>query len=180
MALSVQARLPRCVRLVQDVNNGDLVSIEPRPIRRDAASEALRVQNLDLPSESQVQSALDQTIYDQPSWNMQVLSHRTVLEGWHRGPALHNLVHVWVGGDMLTGTSPNDPAFFLNHCNVDRIWELWMPRYGRIYRPEINRGPAGHRIDSTMMSIVDDELTIGGALTPGEVLNPSQWYTYDR
>jgi hypothetical protein len=27
-------------------------------------------------------------------------------------------VHVWVGGDMLPGTSPNDPAFFLDPCFV--------------------------------------------------------------
>jgi len=31
-------------------------------------------------------------------------------------------VHVFVGGDMLVSSSPNDPVFFLNHCNVDRIW----------------------------------------------------------
>ena len=35
---------------------------------------------------------------------------------------MHNLVHRWVGGSMGPGTSPNDPVFFLHHCNVDRIW----------------------------------------------------------
>ena len=39
---------------------------------------------------------------------------------WMDGPRLRNLVHVWVGRDMSPGSSPNDPVFFLNHCNVDR------------------------------------------------------------
>ena len=90
------------------------------------------------------------------------------------GPQLHNRVHVWIDGDMGPGSSPNDPAFFLNHCNVDRIWEEWMGQRGPVYEPGRNRGPRGHRIDSTMVSI------IGDALTPGQVLNPSQWYAYDR
>ncbi|MGW3248681.1 tyrosinase family protein [Streptomyces sp. NPDC001070] len=41
-------------------------------------------------------------------------------------PWLHNQVHTWVGGDMLPMSSPNDPVFFLHHCNVDRIWESWL------------------------------------------------------
>ena len=24
---------------------------------------------------------------------------------------------------------PNDPVFYLNHCNVDRIWEGWMQKH---------------------------------------------------
>jgi tyrosinase len=45
-------------------------------------------------------------------------------------------VHVWVGGDMGPGTSPNDPVFYLNHCNADRIWEEWMAHRGRLYEPD--------------------------------------------
>jgi len=29
-----------------------------------------------------------------------------------------------------TGHSPNDPVFYLNHCNVDRIWEAWLVNQG--------------------------------------------------
>lgn len=39
---------------------------------------------------------------------------------------IHNHVHVWVGGAMMPLTSPNDPAFFLHHCNVDRFYESWL------------------------------------------------------
>ena len=41
-------------------------------------------------------------------------------------PAMHNRVHVWVGGGMAPGSSPNDPVFFLNHCFVDKIWHDWQ------------------------------------------------------
>ena len=43
----------------------------------------------------------------------------------------------------------------------------------RSMSPAPNQGPQGHRIDSNMVAI------IGNALTPGEVLDPSQWYAYD-
>ena len=39
---------------------------------------------------------------------------------------MHNRVHVWVGGDMAPGSSPNDPIFFLNHCLVDKQWDDWQ------------------------------------------------------
>jgi len=159
------------VRLVQDSFSGALVSVAPRRIQR-ASGQELTVRTL--PREADVQLALDQTIYDQSLWNQGVISHRNILEGWINGPQLHNRVHVWIGGDMGPGTSPNDPAFFLNHCNVDRIWELWMNDHGRVYEPGRNRGPRGHRIDSTMVAI------IGDALTPEAVLDPAQWYVYDN
>jgi len=43
-----------------------------------------------------------------------------------RVPCVHNRVHVWVGGDMLPSSSPTDPVFYMNHCNIDRIWEAWL------------------------------------------------------
>ena len=39
---------------------------------------------------------------------------------------IHNIVHVWIGGSAGTRSSPNDPAFFLLHCNVDRLWAIWQ------------------------------------------------------
>lgn len=159
------------VRLVQHPQTGDLVSVEPRPIIRASGMDPnLRT----LPTENWVDVALDQMEYDRGPWGQSVVSHRNMLEGWIQGPQLHNRVHVWIGGDMGPGTSPNDPAFFLNHCNVDRIWELWMGRHGQEYAPGRNRGPQGHRIDSSMFAI------IGDALTPEQVLDPSAWYAYDH
>ncbi|PIO68944.1 common central domain of tyrosinase [Teladorsagia circumcincta] len=38
----------------------------------------------------------------------------------------HGNGHIFIGGDMYdTGTSANDPIFFLHHCFVDYIWEQW-------------------------------------------------------
>lgn len=48
---------------------------------------------------------------------------------------LHNRVHAWIGGQMGTSSSPNDPVFFLHHCNVDRLWNLWQAKYGNSTYP---------------------------------------------
>jgi len=41
----------------------------------------------------------------------------------------HNLVHRWVGGNMLGMTSPNDPVFFMHHAQIDRAWSLWQYKH---------------------------------------------------
>jgi|GEM_PF-1473911 len=41
----------------------------------------------------------------------------------------HNSGHVIAGGGnghMSSGMSPLDPAFWMHHCNVDRIWAEWQ------------------------------------------------------
>ncbi|WP_114284962.1 tyrosinase family protein [Candidatus Halocynthiibacter alkanivorans] len=38
----------------------------------------------------------------------------------------HNRGHVWIGGDMASMASPNDPAFWLHHAQIDRIWSMWQ------------------------------------------------------
>jgi hypothetical protein len=40
--------------------------------------------------------------------------------------SLHNLVHRWVNGQMIYRASPFDPVFWLHHCNIDRLWGIWM------------------------------------------------------
>jgi len=41
----------------------------------------------------------------------------------------HNMVHVGVGGDMgRVPVAARDPVFWLHHCNIDRLWSLWMDR----------------------------------------------------
>jgi tyrosinase len=147
-----------------------LWSIPPRPIERDAGR-----QTATLPRTADVRAALANPAYDRAPWDVTVRSLRNLAEGWPNGPQLHNRVHVWVGGDMLPGTSPNDPVFFLNHANVDRIWESWMTRNGRTYLPtgaEPN-APTGHRLNDAMVAL------LGQALTPAQVLDPAAWYAYD-
>ena len=74
--------------------------------------------------------------YDVSPWNVNSAAARTASAtgsraGSVRRPAsnMHNRVHVWVGGSMLPGTSPNDPVFFLNHAKEDELWAVWMQKY---------------------------------------------------
>jgi tyrosinase len=161
-------------RLEPDPITGALRSIPERPLRRAAGLSFIA---LDLPDKLDEQIAQEQTVYDEDPWNNAAISHRNRLEGWWSDPpgepGMHNRVHVWIGGDMAPGTSPNDPVFFLNHCNVDRLWEHWMANNGRRYEPGPGRGPAGHRLDSVMFSI------FGESVTPADVLDPTPWYSYD-
>ena len=147
---------------------GRLFSVQPRPIVRNAASDVRT-----LPRKSHVRQAVNEAVYDRSPWSMNSSGHRNRLEGWINGPQLHNRVHVWVGGDMGPGSSPNDPVFFLNHCNVDRIWEAWMEKHGRTYNPQPNEGFVGQRLNDAMIAI------LGAAFTPNDVLDPAQWYRYD-
>jgi len=156
-----------------------LWSVAPRPLTRAAGTDIAT-----LPSAADVTWALGpdtDTDYDRFQWDATTDAFRNRLEGWldpsgGSEPQLHNRVHVWVGGDMAPGTSPNDPVFYLNHCNVDRLWEAWMARRGRVYRPRAADpgAPQGHRLDDIMMTL------LGQPLRPSDVLDPSPWYTYDN
>ncbi len=114
-----------------------------------------------LPSEEAREQMMAQTTYDSEPWdeNRDVESLRSVLEGWFvtaDGSRLHNQVHVWVGGSMLPGTSPNDPVFFMHHCMVDKLWADWQleqkkknPDLTASYAPH-TAGPPGHNLDDAM------------------------------
>jgi len=132
-----------------------------------------------LPTTAETRVALNQTSYDASPWDRSTRRLRNRLEGWRPapGPRLHNRVHVWVGGDMGPATSPNDPVFYLNHCNVDRLWESWMVRRGRRYTPPAGAPPdlAGHRLNDPLYSLL-----IRQAITPAQMLDAGTFYSYDR
>lgn len=176
------------VRLEQRLDG--LWSVPERRLERDAGNAE---DAPGLPRRDHVRWVLEDGVYDGPAWHAGALgSFRNKVEGWLQPPPtpespappepqpqLHNRVHVWVGGDMGPGTSPNDPVFYLNHCHEDRIWEAWMARNGRAYRPtgldpeEGEELPVGHLLDDTMVAIWQEPLR------PADVLDPSGWYTYD-
>jgi hypothetical protein len=111
-------------------------------------------------------------------------SFRNAAEGWKstRGePEMHNRVHVWVGGNMGPGTSPNDPIFFLHHCNVDRFWTLWQFRHPGQNYPLVVPGVASA---TPRPHGLNDEMppwnTGAERKRPIDVLNHSALgYTYD-
>lgn len=91
-------------------------------------------------------------------------------------PGLHNRVHVWIGGDMLPSSSPNDPAFYLNHCNVDRIWAALQAGPSNPPYVPANSAPAtlqGHRLDDDMYAL------LSAPVTPNQMLAVDAYYTYD-
>ena len=49
---------------------------------------------------------------------------------------MHNQGHIWTGGTMLSAASPNDPAFFYHHANVDRLYQSWLENSGQLYAGE--------------------------------------------
>lgn len=90
-----------------------------------------------LPNASLITSALMQTNYN---------NFRPALEN-----PPHDRVHVRMGWDMRRMTSPNDPIFFLHHCQVDRIWTKWQKDYpgSANFNPSASGG-AGHRPNDPM------------------------------
>ena len=94
------------------------------------------------------------------------------LQGMSR---LHRLPHLWVGGQWdatvyseafkpstttFVGTmtaidcSPNDPVFWLHHCNIDRLWAIWETVYGSSYEPTSGAN-LGWNIDDELYPYVD-------------------------
>ena len=145
-----------------------------RGLRRELASDITT-----LPTTAQVRTALNTGDYDRAPWDRSTTGFRNRVEGWapQPGPALHNRVHVWVGGDMSPATSPNDPVFYLNHCNVDRIWESWLATRGRTYIPAGSESTQlrGHRLTDPMHNLL-----IRQPVTPAMMLDATAYYSYDR
>lgn len=142
-----------------------------------------------LPTSEQVADALKVVPYDSPPWITDTAtgqpqpSFRNRLEGWYGNGNIHNRVHLWVSGgtppefkdagSMFWSTSPNDPVFFLHHCNIDRLWADWQhqhPTQG--YLPNTG-GPQGHNVNDPMHPWK-------GSSTPASVINHnSLGYIYD-
>jgi len=145
------------------------------------------VQLATLPTSAQVQAIInDHPVYDALPWNSGSASgFRNLVEGnlafSNDSPAeLHNRVHVWVGGDMLPPTSPNDPVFYLNHCNVDRLWARWQARHPAAgYRPITgSQTLAFHRRNDPMFRPfwwTNNDPTV----RPRDMLDVAARYTFD-
>jgi tyrosinase len=79
------------------------------------------------------------------------MSFRNYVTGWNFPSGdgeMHNKVHEWIGGSMLSMYSPNDPVFFLMHAYVDLLWAQWEGIHGYDY-PESGAQP-GHNLYDRM------------------------------
>lgn len=85
---------------------------------------------------------------------------------------LHNGPHEWVGGNMMPMTSPNDPVFFLHHCNIDRYWAIWeqkSPGGFTNYQPV--SGTPNHSLNNTMIMLAQDFFNFPVLNTPNQLLD---------
>lgn len=142
-----------------------------RALQRSVGAQAA------LPARAAVRTVIEgQPSYDTEPFNSDATGFRNNLEGWV-GPNLHNVVHVWIGGDMQLATSPNDPAFFLHHCNVDRIWSAWQARW-----PAVPYVPAADAPESLLFHRAEDRLFtyFDESVTPADMLSHAEQYRYDR
>lgn len=128
-------------------------------------------QNPFFPTQAQIDGAIvNYPTYDTTPWDSTSNgSFRNRVEGWLQEPGevgeqLHNRIHTWIDGSMSPPTSPNDPVFFLHHCNIDRIWAAWQrvhPNSG--YEP-VSGGPMGHNLNDVMPFLRTPGATPAGSL----------------
>jgi tyrosinase len=159
------------VRLAMNAATGNLQIVNRSLQRNLGASGAL-------PTREQVRAVVrDQAVYDQTPFNSSSAGGvRNHVEGWIGSARIHNNVHVWVGGDMQLSSSPNDPIFFLHHCNVDRIWAAWQETHPALpYVPDQTASETlqFHRIDDALYSVFEE------TVTPRSILEYKTHYDYD-
>ena len=99
-----------------------------------------------LPTAAEVNVAFTETQYDADPYGKEEdnLGFRNALEGFRylvernrdsctknfNITELHNRVHLYTGGTMLNvAKASNDPLFFLHHCMIDRLYELWLDQF---------------------------------------------------
>jgi hypothetical protein len=145
-----------------------------------------------LPSPGQLGVALADSNYDVTPFNSTSASgFRNHLEGWIASgpgpndapPQNHNRVHVWCGGTMLPMTSPNDPVFWLNHCNIDRQWGIWQAMHAASapYLP-VSGAPTGQNLNDNMIFFTSGPAPWPDTATPASVVNHhllGYWYDTD-
>jgi tyrosinase len=120
------------------------------------------------PDSAAINGIFDRLVYDSAPYDScyteEDVSFRQYLEGFSKddtdvicvaaGCEMHGRGHVFIGGDMQASTAaPNDPVFFLNHAQVDRMWAAWqeanlqsgdatrMVDHGNPGYPDSYRGP---------------------------------------
>lgn len=104
-----------------------------------------------LPTPEDLEHVMNDPRYDVAPWDSSSpAGFRNRIEGWVRGPALHNRVHAWVGGVMARDDAPDDPLFWLVHAFIDKLWADWQHRHpGAEYQPA-GEGPRGHNLEDAM------------------------------
>ncbi|MFJ2787664.1 tyrosinase family protein [Streptomyces sp. NPDC093249] len=135
-----------------------------------------------LPTSAELDEVMRERAYDVAPWNSTSASgFRNRLEGWAGGRGnerfrVHNRVHRWIGGMMLSGGSVNDPVFWLHHSFVDLVWSRWQQRNpGAAYLPA-EPPPLG---DAQYRKVVArHEAMKPWGVTPASLFDHSRIYRY--
>jgi tyrosinase len=132
---------------------------DPSFLRRQIAVDPSAKQ---LPSPSAQTDVLAMVPYDSQPWeDGHRASNPAAWQGYrpHLEVDLHNLVHRWVGGNMVDMTSPNDPVFWLHHCNCDRLWSMWEVQHSNElpYLPD-SGAALGHNLNDKMIYCEPDSI----------------------
>ncbi|MBQ5948694.1 tyrosinase family protein [Massilia sp. ST3] len=91
----------------------------------------------------------------------------------------HFPAHNWVGESMSGGRSPDDPLFYLHHCNVDRIWAIWQLNHPAPGVEQYSGASSTCNEDSD--AFVDLNSPMHGGATPASMLNHvALGYVYHR
>jgi tyrosinase len=131
---------------------------------------------MELPTSSDVDTALGIDYYDSYPWANASSGLRTNVEY-----TLHNLVHRYVAGTMGGMTSPNDPVFWLHHCNIDRLWALWQRTHTGASPYQPASGAAfGHNLLDAMIFSSAPPAPWPGTFSPASVVeHHALGYQYD-
>ncbi len=132
----------------------------------------------ELPTLAEIGWVLDLPYFDEPPYcNLpDCKQFRNYLEGWvSPSPSdytfMHNRVHMWVGGNMESGTSPNDPVFWLHHCFVDKLWDIWMQLKPNFIYPNSGAPPFQN---------LNEKMYPWNNITPADVIKWNGIYQYDN
>lgn len=85
----------------------------------------------------------------------------------------HGAVHVSIGGLMgSVPTAAQDPIFWLHHCNIDRLWNIWLAQGGG------RTDPLGDSTWTTTKFTFFDENGSSVQLTGCEILRAQEQLNY--
>lgn len=77
-------------------------------------------------------------------------------------PGVHGTGHFTIGGDPGADlyASPGDPAFWLHHAMVDRVWAIWQAQDMEA-RTKVVAGVTIMRNESSPAATLDDKIDLG-------------------
>lgn len=95
-------------------------------------------------------------------------------------------VHVWVGGEMgAPSSAANDPVFWLHHCNVDRLWDVWQQANPEVANSYIGtfsmegQAPRAASVDDPLSMSIDTVQAFYGTHPVSDMFKITDWcYSY--